>query len=63
MLILTYGIKISRTEVYASADVADAALPTMPDLEDIWNVEGIGITDSTCSDYEGSLQEFNETLK
>ena len=61
MLILTYGNSISRTAVYTSAD---STLPTKPDLEDFWNVEGIGITDSlTCSDDEKALQQFNETLK
>ena len=61
MLILTYGNNISRTAVYTSAD---ATLPTKPDLEDFWNVEGIGITDSlTWSDDERALQQFNETLK
>ncbi|MEW8547947.1 MAG: aspartyl protease family protein, partial [Candidatus Thiodiazotropha sp.] len=61
LLILTYGNNVAKTVVFASVD---KVLPTKPDLEDFWNVEGIGITDSpTSSDDERALQQFNDTLK
>ena len=59
-LILTYGSNITKTEVFISVDTV---IPK-PDLEDFWNVEGIGITDNpNCSDDEKALEQFNETLK
>ena len=61
LLILTYGNTVSKTAVLASVD---KVLPTKPDLEDFWNVEGIGITDSpTSSDDARALRQFNDTLK
>ena len=42
----------------------DTVIPTKPDLDDFWNVEGIGITvNPNCSDNERALEQFNETLK
>lgn len=46
LLILTYGNIVSKTAVFASVN---RVLPTKPDLENFWNVEGIGITDSPTS--------------
>ncbi|MCG8034488.1 MAG: DUF1759 domain-containing protein [Candidatus Thiodiazotropha taylori] len=61
LLILTYGNNVSKTNVFTSID---RVLPTKPDLEDFWNVEGIGIMDSpTSSDDELALQQFHESLK
>ena len=61
LLILTYGNTVSKTAVFASVD---RVLPTRPNLEDFWNVEGIGITDSpTSADDDRTLQQFNDTLK
>ena len=61
MLILTYGNNITKTEVFTSIDTV---IPTRPDLEDFWNVEGIGITDNlNCSEDKRALEQFSETLK
>ena len=61
LFVLTYGNGITGTEGLTSLD---STLPTKPDLEDFWNVEGIGIVDHPqCFDNESALRQFNETLK
>ena len=61
MLTLTYGNNISKTPVYTSVD---AVLPTKPDLDDFWNVAGIGIMGSlTSSDDKRAMQQFSDTLQ
>ncbi len=61
LLILTYGSDINETGVLTSVD---KVIPTKPDLEDFWNVEGIGITDNpNTSDDERAMEQFNDTLK
>lgn len=60
-LVLTYGNSITATE---DLTTIDSVVPTKPDLEDFWNVEGIGIIDNPqCSDNESALRKFHDTLK
>ena len=61
MLCLTYGNSITNTECLTTVD---PVVPTKPDLEDFWNVEGIGIIDRPqCSDDESAMARFHDTLK
>lgn len=61
LFVLTYGTSVTATEGFTCVD---SVVPSKPDLEDFWNVEGIGILDSPhCSDNESALQQFHDTLK
>ena len=61
MLILTYSTNaIKKTGL----PTQDKSFPIKPNIEDFWNLEAIGITDSPKdSDKARALQLFNETLK
>ena len=62
MLVLTHGNDIQReTKMFTSADIH---LPVKPSLEDFWNLETIGITDSPLDlqDKE-ALKTFHKTLR
>ena len=61
MLILTHGTDINRETALMTH--ADSSLPLIPNLEDFWWLESIGIQESpTESDYTKALNRFNETL-
>ena len=60
MLILTYGINLTQTDVYQTLD---SVTPTKPDLEDFWNIESIGILDKTDTTNDEMVKKrFKETL-
>ena len=59
MLILTYGTNITQTNVFKSTD---EVAPRKPDLEDVWNIENIGIFDNPTTNDEMVKIQFKETL-
>ncbi|XP_052771144.1 uncharacterized protein LOC128210829 [Mya arenaria] len=60
-LILTYGNTLTECNIFTEVD---SVLSVKPDLEDFWNIESIGITDTTKdSKDEMIMQRFKETLK
>ena len=61
MLILTYGTTATNSNVFTNVD---AVKPSKPDLEDLWNVESIGVMDnSKTSDDDKAKEIFKDTLK
>ncbi|XP_060570667.1 uncharacterized protein LOC132728956 [Ruditapes philippinarum] len=61
MLILSYGNNITKTQVFTTVD---KCVPKLPDIEDFWNIETIGLKDSTNGRTEDdqAIDEFKESL-
>ncbi|XP_052788666.1 uncharacterized protein LOC128223425 [Mya arenaria] len=61
MLIMTYGTKFNEITAFVSTD---DCLPKVPDLEDFWKIESIGINDCpTLSSDEKAMSAFKNTLQ
>ncbi|XP_053406659.1 uncharacterized protein LOC123538298 [Mercenaria mercenaria] len=61
MLILTYGDNITETKLFTDVD---EVIPTKPNLEDFWNIESLGITDTYDKpDDQAAMTHFRETLQ
>ncbi|XP_060602882.1 uncharacterized protein LOC132755958, partial [Ruditapes philippinarum] len=60
VLILSYGNNITKTQVFT----VDTCVPKLPDIEDFWNIETIGLKDSTNERTEDdqAIDKFKESL-
>ncbi len=60
MLIMTPGLNVSKTEMCSSVD---SVIPVKPDLEDFWNIESIGITNTPSQSGDSkAMNNFKDTL-
>ncbi|XP_060608441.1 uncharacterized protein LOC132760480 [Ruditapes philippinarum] len=59
MLILSYGNNITKTQVFTTVDTC---VPKLPDIEDFWNIETIGLKDSTNERTDQAIDKFKESL-
>ena len=62
MLIMTHGKGTDYETTFLTC--LYKSLPMKPNLEDVWNLESIGINDSPVeSDNDVALKKFSEVLK
>ncbi|XP_045167522.2 uncharacterized protein LOC123530814 [Mercenaria mercenaria] len=61
LLILSYGNNITKTQVFTNVD---KCVPKTPDIEDFWNIETIGLKDTTNvrSEDDQAMEDFKENL-
>ncbi|XP_053392330.1 uncharacterized protein LOC128555009 [Mercenaria mercenaria] len=61
LLILSYGNSITKTQVFTNVV---KCVPNTPDIEDFWNIETIGLKDTTNvrSEDDQAMEDFKENL-
>ena len=61
MLILTTGSTVTESSLFTDID---KSIPKKPNVEDFWNVESIGITESDRKSYDDiAMSNFKDTIK